>query len=173
MPTPHQMAVLTGFQPNPQRTGGGRKRRKQRVPPRAEDMDRVIYRHENDLRIGRRDGDDLRRRRWCIDDDGLRRRWRSLDSDDLLFVGTQVARVFRLGTQKLHGIHDGLGLCQESIAEVLNPFGLFAEHGKHLREGDQRLHAGIPRLVLYRFHCIVTLQIAVGECPVGSFRDIL
>ena len=64
-------------------------------------------------------------------------------------------------------------LRQESVAEVLNPFGLFAEHGQHLREGDQRLHAGVPRLVLHRFHCIVTLQAAVGERPLGSFRNIL
>ncbi len=147
--------------------------RKQRVPPRAEDMDRVEYGHEDDLRIGRGDGDDLRRRGRCRDDDGLRGRRRGFDRYGLLFVGTQVAGIPGLGTQELHGIHDVVRLVEEGITEIADPFGLFAEHGEHLREGDQRLHARIPWLVLHRLDGVVALQAAVGERPVGSLRDIL
>jgi hypothetical protein len=143
-----------------------------RVPPGTEDVHRVVDGNEDHLRICRGDGDDLGRWWRRIDDDGLRRRWRGLNGDNLLFIGTQVAGILRLGSEKLHGIHDGLGLCQESIAKVVNPFRLLAQHGEHLRESDQRLHTGIPWLVLNRLDRRVTLQIVVGECPVGCLHDV-
>jgi hypothetical protein len=136
-------------------------------------MNRVVDGHEDDLRIGRGDDDDLRRRGRGGDDDSLRWGRCCFHRDDLLFIGAQVAGLLGLGAQELHRIHDVLRLAEKGVAQIAHPFGLFAEHGEHLREGDQRLHAGVPGFVLHRLDGVVAFQAAVGERPFGGFRDIL
>ncbi len=174
MPTPHQIPALTAeFQPQPQRGPGGKKNGGNAgMPPRPERPDRVVDGHEHDLRVGRDDGDDLRGWRRRVHHDDLRRRRRGLDGDDLLRVAGEVARRLRLLPEELDGIHHLAGLREERIAQVAHPRGLLAQHCEHLRKRDQRLHARVPRLVLYGLHRGVTLEMAVRERPIDGKGDI-
>ncbi|MNQ88916.1 hypothetical protein D3C85_1042060 [compost metagenome] len=111
-------------------------------------------------------------------------RVRGFDHDDGLFVfgrgfhrllrrALQVACLLGLRAQPLDGIHDAVGLRQESVAYGFHPFGLTAHHVHDRREGDQRLDAGIPGFTLDRLDGVVAGLRGVRGRPFGGFRDVV
>ena len=64
---------------------------------------------------------------------------------------------------------------EKGIAQIAHPFGFFAEHGEYLREGDQRLHAGVPGLSLQRIFQLIALQVLVIPLlvPARSLHDLM
>lgn len=104
-------------------------RRISRIRPYAVDHRGIVNWHVNNLRIGGFNLDDL-----------------LLNDDRLLFCRFQISRCLGLGAQALNGIHHRLLVRQKRIAQLLRHVDFFAHHRQHLREIDQRLDAGIPRL---------------------------
>ncbi|MNQ75988.1 hypothetical protein D3C85_908040 [compost metagenome] len=88
-----------------------------------------------------------------------------MDRHVLVLVALQVAGFLRLMTQALHAIHDVVGLRQERITQALYPDRILPQRYQHLREGDQRLHAGIPGLVCHLLDRIIALGVRVGLGP--------
>jgi hypothetical protein len=89
-----------------------------------------------------------------------------------VLVRGEVARALRRRAQPLDRVHHVLGLQQEGVAEVLHPRRVLAHHDDDLREGDQRLHARVPWLVVDEFHGGVTLFVRVGARPERRFGDV-
>ncbi|SAL87869.1 hypothetical protein AWB67_07491 [Caballeronia terrestris] len=134
--------------------GRGRRpvvRRIGRITPSAVHDGRVIRRHVDHLRIRRLDAHDG----LC----GLAATRRGFDDHFLLRVGLQVARVLRTRAQSLNGGEHILLLPEEGISKLLGPVELVVHWLEYLREGDERFHADVPRLALYRLYRCITLEV--------------
>ncbi|MNM99240.1 hypothetical protein D3C81_1117930 [compost metagenome] len=113
-----------------------------------------------------------------LDDDGGGRaagslcRRCGLHGHVLVLVALQVAGRLCLVTQALHRAHDILGLRQERITQSLHPHRVLAQGRQQLREGHQRLHAGVPRLLRYLFDCSIARRLGVGLGPGHRFAHL-
>ena len=99
-------------------------------------------------------------------------RRRRLGLDRLLLAALQVARVLRLGSQTLHGVHDVLLLREEGVAQLLRPVELLVHHRQHVRKRDQRLHGRIPGLLLHLLRNGVALDLRMLLGPARGLHDL-
>ncbi|MNM78959.1 hypothetical protein D3C81_908790 [compost metagenome] len=151
------------------------------VGPGAVDLIGVVAGDVDHLRVGRLDDDGLCRG-WLLDDHGVSaglrrgRRWRGrgcgFDGDRLLFVRLQVAGCLGLAAQALDRIHHRVGLGEEGVTYPLHPGRVLAKGGQRGGEGDQRLHARVPRLVGDLAHCFVATDIRVRLGPGHRIGDV-
>ena len=144
---------------------GGRKenRREARVRPGAEYDAGVVDRYVDALGIGRRDDDDLGRRRHHARALRLHHLHILRDRHGLLRAAGQRARRLRPPAQNLHGVEHILLLLEDGVAQLLRPFELVVHHLQHVREGHERLHRGVPALRLQRLRQRLALQ----RCALG------
>ena len=83
--------------------------------------------------------------------------------DLLLFRRLELVGCLRSRAQPLDRVHHVGLLRQHRIAELLRPVELVAHHAQHGRHGDERLHAGVPALLVQR-----RLQLVAGQSLVGA-----
>src|SRR5882762_2164825 len=122
-----------------------------RPPPRPIYLHRVIVGNIDHLRI-----------RW-FDHDGLP----LLVHADLV-VRFEIAGIRGLLTQTLNCVHYFLLLDQKRIAESLHPVQLLVHHHEDLWKCDERLDAGVPRILRNRMHRLVALEVGIGLGPTSG-----
>src|SRR5690606_19705483 len=124
-------------------------------PPRAVDAARIVIGNVDDFRRG------------GLDDVVL-----LVAAHDDLRARLEVARGVGTASQVLDGVRHELGLREEGLPEALRPAQVLVEAREHLREGDQRLHAGIPRLAVHGAHGVLALQAGIGPRPARRLRHL-
>ena len=115
------------------------------------DRRRVVGRDIDGRRIGRLDGDVARlglRRRRPLNRARFRRRARLHPLDRLLVSRLKRSSRFRLGAKLLDDFGDVLGLVHFGVAEVRRPVEVGAHRLDDVRKARERLHRGIPILVV-------------------------
>lgn len=98
--------------------------------------------------------------------------WGGLGRHLLLRRRLEVAGGSGPSTQALHRVGHVLLLAKHGVAQLLGPFELVAHHRQNLGEGDQRLDADIPTLVLDRRHRGIALEIGISLHPTRRLDDL-
>ena len=119
-----------------------------RPAPVGVDHARVVVRHVDHPRAGRLDVDVL-----------------ALANDLHAVVAAQVTLRISLRAQVLDRGDHLFFLQQEGIAEILRPLQVLVHAAEQLGESHQRLHAGIPVLILHRGHGILAAQARMFARP--------
>jgi hypothetical protein len=103
---------------------------------RAADEDPGLRRKENNRRVivGHRNKSRMH---------GLNRDVRAIADDDLV-IAAQISVVLGLPALSLHRIHHVLLLRLKRVAKISGPTHVVGHHLEHRREGQKRLHTGIP-----------------------------
>jgi len=89
----------------------------------------------------------------------------------LLFIGLQVACFLRPRAQTLHGIENVFLLGEKGVAQFLGPVEFVVHRFQRLRKRDQRFHADIPRLTLYRLYRRIALEFGILFDPTRGMHD--
>ena len=156
-------------------------RRVSRVRPGAINRIGVVGWHIHHVRIGRFNLDDFGGGRRLDYRGGFHRcrgggsrRWRRHFARGHLLLRRRFQRPGLLGdgTQFLHRIHYVLWLREKRVTQVLHPLRIFTHQRQQRREGDQRFHAGIPRLVRHGLHGGVPLHRWVILRPLDGLQDV-
>ena len=126
---------------------------------RSPDVSRIVFRHVDHLRIGRRDVNGRL--------PALR-----LGRNRLLRSGREPAVGLRPRAHPLHrGHHVGL-LRQERIAQCRGPLDVLVQLRQHVRKGHQGLDAGVPILLPGRIHQLLARQIAIPLQPLPRLHNL-
>ncbi len=86
---------------------------------------------------------------------------------------SQLAALACLGAQILDGIHHVSLLRNECVPEIGHPLHVGIQPRQHVGKCHQRLHTGVPVLLLCRYHQLTPAQIAVILHPRARIHDFL